>query len=167
MEAITSQLVLRYVRRFLNHLPHKETMTHVRLLILLGQTSWMRNGLGMRQLVPLLLVGKGDQLNLWSLGVGRDQRMRRRQSQPASTPPDWTPWTQRSMRAAREPRRLGQRSRPPQPQVLNDDWSTLVWRNLICICNQEMFIDITQKFLILYMYTASVKILLATPCCYK
>lgn len=72
MEAITSQLVLRYVRRFLNHLPHKETMTHVRLLILLGQTSWMRNGLGMRQLVPLLLVGKGDQLNLWSLGVGRD-----------------------------------------------------------------------------------------------
>lgn len=41
------------------------------------------------------------------------------------------------------------------------------WRRLICICNQEMFFDITQKFLILYMYTASVKNLLATPCCYK
>lgn len=41
------------------------------------------------------------------------------------------------------------------------------WRRFIYICNQEMFFDITQKFLILYMYTASVKNLLATPCCYK
>lgn len=41
------------------------------------------------------------------------------------------------------------------------------WRRFIYMCNQEMFFDITQKFLILYMNTASVKDLLATPCCYK